>query len=207
VTPRRGYVLNKGGRVWRTVNGGKTWSELRATGSGGAYAMAWGDAQNGYLALRRFGSERSAGYVLRTSDGGRSWRPQLVAPNAIRGTGLLATGAQTAFALADGNQLLHSTFGGDQGVGEPVTVASSRRRFRRPRRVTISGRAPAGATVQIAFRALRGGKWTARRVAISSTGTFTGTIRIRRSTVVVAQYRGATGASDGSPAVVIRKTP
>jgi photosystem II stability/assembly factor-like uncharacterized protein len=209
VTPRRGYVLNKNGRVWRTLNGGKSWRELRAIGAGGAgvYAMAWGDARNGYLALRRFGRERRAGYVLRTSDGGRSWRPQLVAPNTLRGAGLLTLDAATAFAIADGNQLLHTTAGGDQGTGAPVTMEARPRRIRRTRRVTISGEAPAGAAVQLSFRRLSGGRWTTRRVVVPSSGTFTRKIRVRRSTVVVAQYRGATGASDGSPAVVIRKTP
>jgi photosystem II stability/assembly factor-like uncharacterized protein len=209
VTPRRGHVLNKDGRLWRTLNGGKTWGQLPAIGAGGAgvYAMAWADAQNGYVALRRFGRERPAGYVLRTSDGGRSWRPQLVAPNALRGAGLLALDAATGFAIADGNQLLHTTAGGDQGTGAPVTVAAKPRRIRRARRVTISGTAPPGVAVQISFRRLAGGKWTTRRVVVPSSGSFTGTIRVRRSTVVVAQYRGATGASDGSTAVVIRKTP
>jgi photosystem II stability/assembly factor-like uncharacterized protein len=209
VTQRRGYVLNKGGRLWRTLNGGKDWNELPAIGAGGAglYAMAWADARNGYLALRRFGRERAAGYVLRTSDGGRSWRPQLVAPNALRGAGLLALDGATAFAIADGNQLLHTTSGGDQGVGAPVTVAAKPRRIRRTRRVTISGTAPPGVTVHLFLRRLSGGPWTARRLVVPSSGAFTGTIRVRRSTVVVAQYRGATGASDGSPALVIRKTP
>src|SRR4051794_14094856 len=108
ITGRIGYVLSQDGRLWTTRNAGKRWTELRGTGTTGAYDMAWGDARNGYLAVTRFGSNSRFGFLLRTSDAGKSWRPQLVAPTNIRVNGLVATASNTAFALADGNQLFYT---------------------------------------------------------------------------------------------------
>jgi hypothetical protein len=171
--------------------------------------MAWGDAANGYLAIDAFAGDTGAGYVLRTSDGGRTWRPQLVAPSGLRRNGVLATAAQTGFALADGNQLLHTNSGGDAGDPSTITVTSLVRRFRKPRRVTITGAVSpgvAGAEVQVSARPAGGGAWTRRRVATTGDGTFTARLRVRRSTIVVAQWLGQPGrAGDGSGVLTIRR--
>ena len=96
VSPSVGYVLDVGGRLWRTRDRGRHWTELLGVGTRRAYRVTFTDARNGWLALGFFGRE-GAGHVLRTSDGGERWRPQLVSPERIQA---LDSSGGTAYALA-----------------------------------------------------------------------------------------------------------
>jgi photosystem II stability/assembly factor-like uncharacterized protein len=204
VTSSIGYVLTTDGRLWATRNGGRAWAERRATGTSAGLDMAWGDARNGYLSVRSFGGDNKAGYLLRTSDGGRSWRPQLVAPAPIRDGGLVATAANTAFVLADGNMLFHTASGGDQGRQSVLRIRSNVARIgAKGRVVTISGTlapAVAGADVYVSFRGANGGSWVTRLAApTSKAGRFTIRRRLTQPTLVVAQWLGdADRNGDGS---------
>ena len=211
ITGRLGYVLSRDGRLWMTRNGGKRWQELRGTGTHRAYDMAWGDARNGYLAISRFGSNSTFGFLLRTSDGGKSWRPQLVAPTNIRVNGLVATAANTAFALADGNQLFYTAAGGDQGQPSVVSLKRNVKHVgRKGKVVTFTGRiapAVAGADVYISFRRAGGGRWVTKLPRpTSASGTFTLRRKIKAPTIAVAQWLGdADHNGDGSNMVTLRK--
>ena len=81
-----GYVLDTSGRVYRTTNGGRRWSELPAIGTDDGLALAFGSATSGYLTLRQYPADSGVAYVLRTTDGGRHWRPQRIASGAFPGT-------------------------------------------------------------------------------------------------------------------------
>jgi hypothetical protein len=173
--------------------------------------MAWGDANNGYLAIDRFGSDDTSGYLLRTSDGGKSWRPQLVAPSLIHGNGLVATAPKRAFALADGNQLFYTAAGGDQGTNSVVTITSNVKHLgRKGKTVTIRGRiapAVAGADVYVSFRGVRGGSWTVLLPRpTGANGSFTLRRKVRKPAVVVAQWLGdADRNGDGSNLVTLKR--
>ena len=77
VSARTGFVLGQDGQVFKTRTGGRRWRDLSGVGSDDATGMSFSSASRGYLTLSRFGDDAS-GYVLRTTDGGRTWRPQLV---------------------------------------------------------------------------------------------------------------------------------
>ena len=211
ITRKVGYVLTKDGRVWATRNAGKRWKELPGTGTSGAYDMAWGDARNGYLSVGGFGRDSHSGYLLRTSDAGRSWRPQLVSPTHIVPKGLVATAAQTAFALADTNQLFYTAAGGDQGQQSIVTLkAGTKHVGRKGKTVKFTGKvapAVAGADVFVAFRTVGSRRWsTLLPRPTSASGTFTIRRKIKRPTIVVAQWLGdADHNGDGSNLVRLRR--
>jgi photosystem II stability/assembly factor-like uncharacterized protein len=208
-----GYVLTNDGRVYVTRNGGRKWAELPATGTNRAYDMAWGDARNGYLAMAGFGNNRTFGFLLRTSDAGKSWRPQLVAPTAIRRNGLVATAANTAFALADTNQLFYTAAGGDQGTQSIVSLKASVKRIGRSKKgklVTFTGKlkpAVAGADVYLSFRRTGGGGWVTKLPRpTSGSGSFTLQRRIKTPTIVVAQWLGdADRNGDGSNVITLTR--
>ena len=86
-------MLGQDGQVFKTRNGGRRWADLSGVGSDDATGMAFSSESRGYLTLSGFG-EDSSGYVLRTTDGGRTWRPQLVSSETPRAEGLAATGAE-----------------------------------------------------------------------------------------------------------------
>jgi photosystem II stability/assembly factor-like uncharacterized protein len=210
LSTKRGFVLNRDGRVWLTKNGGRKWSEIRTTGTARANAMAWADAKDGYLAVDRLASEKAAGYVLRTSDGGHTWRPQLVAPAPLRSDGLVATGSGHALALADGNQLFYTDSGGDAGDASTLTIKSSALRIKRATTLKISGRiapAAAGATVYVSARPLHGGSWTTKvSGATGAAGRFSVKIKVSQSSVVVARWLGnGELAGDGSNVLAVRR--
>jgi hypothetical protein len=173
--------------------------------------MAWGDARNGYRAIGRFGSNSTFGFLLRTSDGGKSWRPQLVAPTSIRVNGLVATAANTAFALADGNQLFYTAAGGDQGQQSVVSLKSSVKRVgRKGKLVTFTGKiapAVAGADVYISFRRVGGGGWVTKLPRpTSGSGSFSLQRRIKTPTIAVAQWLGdADHNGDGSNLITLKR--
>jgi photosystem II stability/assembly factor-like uncharacterized protein len=91
VDRKTGYVLTADGRLWFTANRGGVWRELLTLGHHTAYELAFGDRNTGYLALSRF-DRTEGGWVLHTSDGGASWRPQHVSKTLIdRNSTLLNT--------------------------------------------------------------------------------------------------------------------
>ena len=101
VSARVGYVLDGAGALWRTRNGGRTWTGLESLGTNRFLHFAFADARNGYVAVSTF-ARRDGGYVLRTSDGGVRWRPQLVGSEPVDA---IETSGGTAYALAGSSSL------------------------------------------------------------------------------------------------------
>jgi photosystem II stability/assembly factor-like uncharacterized protein len=154
VSARNGFVLGQDGQVFKTRNGGRRWSDLSGVGSDDVNGMSFNSARSGYLTLLRFGDDTD-GYLLRTSDGGRSWRPQLVSTAGPAAEGLVATGSSAAFLLTNSSELLFTTTGGDRGEASKVTIRTARRTVRRRSVIRVSGRvrgARAGARVLVARR-------------------------------------------------------
>jgi photosystem II stability/assembly factor-like uncharacterized protein len=191
---KHGYVLARSGRLWLTRNAGKSWFEIRTTGTSRAYDMAWGDKNTGYVAVDKLAPGERAGYVLRSDDRGKHWRPQLVAPTPLRRRGLVATARRNLVALARGSQLLYTGSGGDRGETSTLTIEPSTLEIRRPRKITIAGQllpAVAGAEVHVAFRNLGGGTWKTRVAKPTGPGgRFSLKVRIKKPSVVVARWLG-----------------
>jgi photosystem II stability/assembly factor-like uncharacterized protein len=207
VSSRTGYVLGQNGQVWKTRNGGRRWNDLAAVGSDNANGMSFNSAGSGYLALTRFGDDTN-GYLLRTSDSGRSWRPQLVSSAGPTAEGLVATGSTTAFLLTSSNQLLFTTSGGDRGEDSQVTIRTARKTVRRRSVIRLTGRvrgARAGAHVVVGRRERGESGWVHQEATVASNGTFTTRWRVTKTAVFVAQWAGdEDSAGDGSTAVVVR---
>jgi photosystem II stability/assembly factor-like uncharacterized protein len=212
VSASAGFALTTDGRVWATRNGGRTWAELAATGSSRAFDMTFGDATNGYLAIPAWANDSGEGIVLRTGDGGLSWRPQVIEASPLRPNGLEAPSGVTAFALASSQDVFRTTTGGDRGTGSTITVKTSTRRLRKagPVRVTVSlGPAAPGRQVALFGRSGAKGRW--RVVGAGQTpagGQATFSTTVRATTQFVAQWvgdAGHDGAGSRLVTVVVKK--
>jgi hypothetical protein len=207
-----GYALMTDARVFRTRNGGKKWTELKAVGSSVAYDISFGDPRNGLMAIRAFvgGEALASGWLLRTSDAGATWRPQLISPSPIAQRGIATPASTTAYALGGVSDLFFTATGGDQGPDTALTIKAARKVVTKTRAVKITGRlAPtvAGAQIVISSRNPKTNRWSVvDKATVSSAGTFTTSFTVRRTSQVVAQWRGdADHNGDGSPAITITK--
>jgi photosystem II stability/assembly factor-like uncharacterized protein len=203
-----GYVLAVDGRVWRTGNRGSSWVELLGVGQTG-YEIAFGDTQNGYIALSNFGGT-GGGWVLHTSDAGASWRPQLISKTAIgSGAGPLAAApGGVAYALVGSNEMKATGTGGDAATPSTLTLATKTPRLLRKGKVRVDGKlAPAapGARVEVIMRDGVSGKLTRQSATVRSDGTFATNWTVKRTAYFVAQWAGdADRNSDGSPPLRVR---
>lgn len=203
-----GALLDTTGRVWTTRNGGRSWRESIATGTRRGTSLAFGSPTSGYLNVDRFGGDATGGYVLHTTDGGATWRPQAIATTTVTRLGLVAPDAARAFALVTGpagqqRRFFFTGSGGDAGAPSSLTIRTSPARLTKPAlkrargRVTITGRlagAVGGEQVVVSARARSGGAWSARTVTAGANGgSFSATFTIARSSVFVAQWGGDSG--------------
>jgi hypothetical protein len=211
LTGSAGFALLESGRLFKTGNGGKTWSEVVSTGTLRAYDMSFGDAAQGFLSVDRVGLSGRSGWVLHTSDGGATWRPQLIAPTPFASHGLVAVDASNAFGLAPGAQLFYTSTGGDAGAtASKLSLTPRRTSVTHARTVKIDLKltpAAAGALVTVRARNVRTHNWTtaASRV-MPLTGRLTISYRVTHTTQLVAQWAGSGDVNGaGSPAATIVK--
>jgi photosystem II stability/assembly factor-like uncharacterized protein len=203
VSAKRGYVVRNDGDVLSTANGGRSWKLLNGVGRDDVSRVSFGDARHGFLMLA---TDSGLGGVLRTSDGGRTWRPQVLGPEPL--AAVLAMGAEGGAARAGRTGELHATSsGGDAGARSALTIrVASKRRLGRRTVVTIAGHlkpTPQGAGVSVTARI--GGSWLRKFAKVSAHGRFRTTWRLRRATVFVAQFRGGPGArSAGTPPLRVK---
>ncbi len=207
VTGVSGFVLGQDGQVFKTRSRGERWLDLAGVGSDDATGISFSTVSSGYLALRRFDSE-PYGYLLRTTDGGRTWRPQLVGTDAPSPDGLVATGPSGAFLLADSRTFLFTTTGGDRGDPSKVTLRTKRRTVRRRSVIRLTGRVSGarGAAQVVVSRRERGERgWVSQTATVASNGAFTTTWKLVKTATFVAQWAGdQDSAGDGSPPLVVR---
>jgi photosystem II stability/assembly factor-like uncharacterized protein len=203
VTAKVGYLVRSDGDVFSTATGGRSWKLLTGVGRDDVGRVSFGDARHGFLMLA---TDSGLGGVLRTSDGGRTWRPQVLGPEPL--AAVLALGAEGGAALTGKTGELYSTFsGGDAGSRAALTIrVASKRRVGRRTVVTIAGHlkpAPAGAGVSVTAR-IRG-SWVRKFAKVSGRGRFSTTWRLRGATAFVAQFRGGAGVrTAGTPALRVR---
>ncbi len=214
-----GFVLDGSGRVWRTGNGGRTWTESLSAGSNRASGISLGSATSGYLSIGGFGADTTNAYVLHTSDAGRSWRPQAISVGQIGASGIVAADATHAFALLRNGQgsrgLFFTATGGDAGAASPLRIKATpsrfdRKSFRSTRgKVTITGTlggAVGGEQITVSARLLDGATWTNRTVTAGANGgSFSATFNVKGSAVFVAQWAGDSGrVGEGTAPLVVR---
>jgi photosystem II stability/assembly factor-like uncharacterized protein len=214
-----GFLLDAQGRLWKTGNRGRSWSEVLSAGASNGTGLAFSDPLHGFMTVGSFGPDTSNAYVLRTADGGATWHPQLIGAGKVAPGGLVAEGASNAYALVDapgasGGQpnerlLFFTTSGGDAGTASTLTIATStktlsKKKLRRAHgAVRIDGvllGAQGGEQIVVSRRNLAGGAWQHQTATAGANGgSFTTTWHIRASSVFVAQWAGDSGrASLGS---------
>ena len=213
VAARRGFVLDSTRRLWTTANGGRTWRQLAGIGTSSVVSLAMADAAAGFVTLGRFLGDPSGAYVLRTGDGGATWRPQRVSSGSFPGSqAVVAPAGSRAYAVAStpaaGDNVFRSLFstatGGDAGVPSQITIGTrrrtlSRRQLRRAgNQVTVAGTLPGaqgGETIVVSMRRVGSSAWSTQNVlAGANNGSFTATFtNVRSSSEVVAQWAGDSG--------------
>jgi photosystem II stability/assembly factor-like uncharacterized protein len=208
-----GFVLDALGRVWKTRNGGKAWTELTGVGTEAATGMSFASSKKGYLVINHFGDvPRAAGFLLRTDDGGATWHPQFVVADPLAPFGVAAD-ATTDYLLGGNQSLLFSTTGGDAGRASQLTIRAPKARYGKPVSITVTGRlSPASGNERVVVSMRRPGstRWTAQGATVSANGTFTTSWRLTKGVnLFVAQWQGDFAShGDGSPvlAVTVGKT-
>jgi len=207
VSPTTAFLLDEDGRLWRTVDRGRTWAERPATGTEVGYDIAFADRRRGFLAVTEFGDD-DHGYILRTDDAGRTWQPQLLAQERLVETGVSAPDARTGFALTRANHLLATTQSGATGRPSVLRISTPTPRLRKPGTVRIDGllrRARGGEPIVVSYRERGSRQWLFETVQAASNGAFTVVARLRRSAVFVAQWAGDQDRrGDGTPALHVR---
>jgi hypothetical protein len=212
VSGSAGYLLDRTGRVWTTVGAGTQWAEAPAVGTGAGLALSFGSTNGGSLTLRGYPAEPGASYVLRTSDGGRRWRPQRIATGTFPGAeGVISPTATQSYALtstpAAGDGVFRSLFftkeGGDSGSPSSLSISAGRTAITKKRlrriggaisvRGTLAG-AQGGEQIVVSARSAGSTRWVSRVVTAGANGgSFTATFAVARTTQFVAQWAGDSG--------------
>jgi photosystem II stability/assembly factor-like uncharacterized protein len=201
LSSRAGYLLATDGRVFTTSDAGAHWRESLGLGRAGIVSIAFAGRSSGWAAQSP--SDGTAGAVLRTDDGGSSWRPQRVADGQID---TLGASGHEGYALADNGNLFASGTSGDLGGASSISLKAPRRAIRGV--VTLSGRlgrpALVGTQVVLSYRSVTGGRWTHANLTTGKGGSFSLKVRIRSRTAFVVQWAGNTAnRSVGSRAAVV----
>jgi len=206
VTARTGFALGQNGRMWMTRDRGRHWHDLAGIGSDDGIGMSFSDARHGYIVLSRFGDD-ARGYIIRTSDGGKTWRPQLLTGTPVPPDGVSATDAGIDIALSDGTSLLYTDRGGDAGRRSTVHI-SGPRSAHRGARVRLAGRvngAAPGTEVLVSRRQRGESVWDSEVGVVEEDGRFETSFRLQKTASFVAQWPGDEDqAGDGSAPVVVR---
>jgi photosystem II stability/assembly factor-like uncharacterized protein len=209
VSRQVGYARMFDGRVFKTRNGGRKWTQLFGVGTGGSGVMSFGDAGDGFISAGAWGSSAAQGWVMRTSDGGATWRPQLIQNSPVAPKALVAMGPRTAFAFDEIGELFETTGGGDQGAVTSVNIRAAKTRLKKPATVKIIGNlrpSVVDAPVTVLVRSAKSAAWRVVDVkAVSGSGTFTTAVKVRRTSYLVAQWPGdADHDGDGSVPIKIQ---
>jgi photosystem II stability/assembly factor-like uncharacterized protein len=189
-----GFLLDAAGRLYRTRNAGRTWTELPGVGTDQARGMSFATPQKGYLVISRFGDVRNpTGFLLRTDDGGATWHPQFVVSTEIADGGV-AAGGGTDYLLGGAQSLLYSTTGGDTGAASDLTITSPKSRYAKPAHIVVTGKlrpAAGNERVTVSYRRPGSSSWRSQTVTVSANGSFTSSWNLAKgANVFVAQWQG-----------------
>jgi len=216
-----GWLVDVQGRVWATRNAGRTWAESLAAGTARVQSVAVGSPSTAVLSVSGFGADTDYGYVLRTNDAGKTWRPQAISSGRVAEFGVIAPDTNRAYALLSppnggpARQFFSTTTGGSAGTATTLKIRATPASFTRATlkktrgKVTISGTlagAVGGEQVVLSTRALSGTSWRFTTLTVGANGgSFSTQLTIKGPTAVVAQWAGDSGrAGAGTGALVLR---
>jgi photosystem II stability/assembly factor-like uncharacterized protein len=211
-----GYALDTSGRVWHTRNGGRKWTELPAVGTGSGLALSFGSATSGYLTVGGYPADEGVAYVLRTTDGGKHWRPQRIASGQFPGTeGVISPSATGAYALtstpAAGTGVFRSLFttgtGGDAGSASTLSLTTNTKKVtKKVKRITVGGAlkgAQGGEPIVVSARKVGSTSWREQVVTAGANGgRFTATFNVKGPAEFVARWAGDSGRQGAGSSVL-----
>jgi len=206
---KQGFLRDEYGQIWSTASAGKSWTYLQATGTNDPTGMAFSSPQAGYLIIPRFGdATTNSGFLMRTSDGGKTWRPQFVINSPIQPFGI-AAGGGTDYLLGGDSALLSSTTGGDRGTASTITLSKLTKKLTKPQKVTIKGKLqPAASNLRVTVSRLKAGSgdWQSQTVDTAGNGEFVTSWNMSKGEYIfVAQWSGDfKSAGDGSPVLAVK---
>ncbi len=105
--PNNGWAVGDGGRIARTSNSGLSWEVITSGTNTRLNAVHFSDDNNGLIV----GGANTAGYVMRTTNGGSTWTAPLQVA-ALELFDVRFVDAQTAIATGNNGVILQSSDGG-----------------------------------------------------------------------------------------------
>jgi photosystem II stability/assembly factor-like uncharacterized protein len=210
VSSKKGFFLDTNGRAWRTTNAARRWTELAGIGTDRTSSIDFSTSKKGYVVAHGFSfvlNAVSGGFALRTSDAGKTWRPQLVSSDDLSDVG--AGGGGIDYALDRAGGLFWTQSGGDFGDPSNLTIRTAHSHLRKTGRIRVTGRlspARGGEQVLVSQRRPKSTRWISQVATVGSNGTFTTSWNLRRGlTIFVGQWLGNDrNAADGSKILKVR---
>jgi photosystem II stability/assembly factor-like uncharacterized protein len=209
VSPTTGYALDVARDVLFTTNRGAAWRKLANVGTTAVSSMSFSSATRGLLAINSLGSV--AIDVLSTTNGGRTWQPQVIDGG---GAGLvLASPNVNYFAnISPGADPFQAVFTTTNAGASPkpsrltlslgTTRLTAKALRKRHGQVTIRGRlspvTSPGERVLLSFRSRQTGGWTSRPVTVASNGAFQATVSKLKATTDFVVYSTGDGTYGGA---------
>ncbi|MCU0314290.1 MAG: hypothetical protein MUC84_09555 [Solirubrobacteraceae bacterium] len=183
------------------------------------FHIAFGSRTSGFVAVNGLGDDSASAYVLHTSDGGATWRPQAIGTGSV--DALVAGDASHAYSLIGQKfqnrrrWLFGTATGGDAGSVPSLKIAAKPASFTKKSlkkakyKVTITGTlqgAEGGEQVVVTVRPRSGGPWRSQTVTVGANGgSFSAVFTVKRPSVAVAQWRGDSGRRGvGTPILAIK---
>jgi photosystem II stability/assembly factor-like uncharacterized protein len=190
----KGYALADTGELFKTSNGGDKWKVVKALGTDAGTGISFSSASSGYVSVDRFGNQ-SAGYVFRTKDGGKTWQPQLIAPDSVEVRDEHATG----FAISpftDDAGFFATTTGGQAGDKSKLTLdVAKKKSSKAQKKVKVLGKLSppeGGEQIVVSSRKSADSNWKNDTLTAASNGKFTAKFKVKKNKelFVVAQWSG-----------------
>jgi photosystem II stability/assembly factor-like uncharacterized protein len=212
---RTGFALTEDGRLWTTTKGGRKWKDVPAIGTSEGFAISTSSPGSGYLSVggtadNLFGG---SGLAFRTTDGGRTWQPQLVARDPVSAVDAGPTG----FANTLDGSFFATNSGGQAANPSSLTIrkgkagtASRRIELKKKGKVKVDGTlnpAEGGESIVVSIRPIKRSGWAQQEVVAASNGGFTATFRVKKPSYVVAQWTGDDVRAGAGSSVLKVKPP
>ena len=213
------WVLTTNGHLFRTTNAGKKWTDVTAAAGAndlsndGTPLLSFDSSSSGYVATDGFSPVSSnlgsslgsngQGWVLATTDGGKSFAPQLVDANELAG---VAAAGGADFALADDQNLFLTSTNGTQGQASSLTLSASPKTIKKRTNVTLTARlSPCNGNEQILISGP--GLGGVRSIqSITANCTVQVQVLVSKTSSYVAQWAGEAGINgDGSKVLKVTK--
>lgn len=207
-----GYMLDTAGRLWKTTNGGKKWVDQLAVGTENGASLVFSDTKNGFLSAL----SANQAFVLRTTDGGAHWRPQVIGPGVVQD--VVAASPTQAYSIVapqsegGGGSLFFTATGGDAGVPSSLSLATKAKTIKKAAlkkqkgTVVVTGTlagAVGGEQIIVSRRDESGSRWVQHLVTAGANGgSFTTSWKIKSSSVFVAQWAGDSGRAGAGSSVL-----